>query len=396
MKKNIFGLIILFIFVLNLLSCSNFKNFFSFNAYRKGIKAEREGNLELACQYYIRDIKKYPTKTRSRTALADVFYTKAYLKKNQNTDTLADWKNALITNEIAFEIESDSNRKNVLISCYVNIINKKIEEKDYNNAMKYIETSSKYLNDDKTINVIKAKLYDYIENTDSELAVYKNILAQDTGNEIALINMSNLLLNKGDTVSAKEYLFKAFELNKKSIVVNKNIAYLFLKNNDYANSIKYYINVLELNPNDVESLNNLAFCYTKTGDYYLALRNFEKALELTPIDSDIYLNIGKMFYQQENYQNAIDNFKKALLLKESNFDALVSLALAYQKFGQIDEAISTFEKIIQINKEFYLAYDNLIFIYKKYKNNQVMVDFYLAKYKKVNNDGYEKIIKYLK
>ncbi|HPQ19215.1 MAG TPA: tetratricopeptide repeat protein [bacterium] len=377
---------IFYFFLLFFIACFDYKTYFAWNAYRKGIKAEREGNLDKAINYYLLDIKKYPTKTRSRIALADVLYTKAYYKKDANTDSFIDWKNALIANEIAYEINSDTERKNILLSCFLNIIQNQLKANNIQNADNYMQVAKKYFADNKKFLIFEAQLLSHTANIESEIETYKNILLTEQDNETALNNLSLLCLNKNDTQSIKPYLIKAIQKNPNSIAANKFLGLLNLQDNNINDAILNFKKVLEFKPNDIESLNNISLCYIKTGDYYLALKNFEKILEINPLDFETFFNIGRLYFLQANYYEAIENFRKALLLNENHFDSLVNLAIAYKYNNEFDKSISTFEKIINIKEDFFLAYENLIYLYKTKKNNQVMAEYYLNKYKKLNKD----------
>lgn len=381
--------IILFLCLIIVANCNSIRNLFVFKPYNRGINAENDGNYDAAINYYMQDIQRNPEETRSRLALADVFYRVTFQKIQNNTVSISDLKNTIITNKIAYEIEESNYRNDTLHKIFLVLIEKYIQLDDFDNAHNYIERAEKLFPNDEHLNLLKGKILSLNNKKEEEIFLYRTLIQSSESLDIDIVNNLIILLNEEKQYDeSKSILYSLISDNPNNDRLYFLLGSVYLLENDWENAENYFNSALKIKK-DINSFVNIAYVQLHLGKFADALENYEKALEINPINVDVFFGLGNLFFLQEDYRNSIEFFEKAIIINSEDIFLLHNLANAYMKNNNFNNAVSTFENILSIDPYNSLAYENIIYIYREKLNNIKMSDYFLERYRVVNPEGYE-------
>ncbi len=178
---------------------------------------------------------------------------------------------------------------------------------------------------------------------------------------------------------------KAVQLNGKSYVAVRNLAYAHEIRNQRQKAIELYeqaaamaphlsyIRVdiarnksilkdfngaradleraIQIDPQDPQAYDDLGVMYFTDQKYKLAADNFDKAIQVNPDYSAAYGHMGWVYYALKNYEDAITSFEKAIAMGQSNVGYYYQLGLSYAYLKQCDKARPWFEKALAVEPD---------------------------------------------
>lgn len=189
---------------------------------------------------------------------------------------------------------------------------------------------------------------------------------------VALNNMGNVQLMKGDKEQALEFFKEALAVQSKltpDAVIKKgiaasysNIGAVHASMGDLEQALKNYKAALDLRTeiNDQQGLaisyTNIALIHYNKGNYPEALKNNFVALKIEQEMDDklaiarSYNNIGSIYVQQANYPEAIRNFSSALEIQKELGDKQ-GIGRSYNNLGTIQYLEKNYTKALQSFQE---------------------------------------------
>jgi tetratricopeptide (TPR) repeat protein len=148
-----------------------------------------------------------------------------------------------------------------------------------------------------------------------------------------------------------------------SRVYNKfiNLGNDLFKKHNYKQAKQYYYKALQVNANWEEAYNNLGSLLALQGQLDEAAVHFQKALEINPRYAEAHFNLGNIFARKEKFDNAISHYQKAI---KANPDfgqgmAYIGLGNIYVKKERLTEALSAYYKAIEINPRNFHLYNKI-------------------------------------
>ncbi len=237
---------------------------------------------------------------------------------------------------------------------YINQLLIEYESRNYDKFNNYIIEAKKYLKkedlseyqeliNDKILQIEKEKelnkAQNYIENgkIENAIKIYKDL--NKNINSINILKLiSNLYIQKGDFLSALEYLDTVNINNYKKKEIQANLFY-------------------------------------RLGDYSKLDDICNDIIRTNPESTDCYILMGKSKIEN-NPDDAIFYFNNALTIDPINFQAIIGKGRAYLRLGKIKESVLQFERGIQINKNSYEPYHYLGILYYKEKNYNISIDYF--------------------
>ncbi len=246
-----------------------------------------------------------------------------------------------------------------------------LENSDYQNALKYINSFKKkkkieiyiypinwfdqsYSLKQKQLN----RIYDYF------MARYYNSKGcSEKDEERCLYNLNKSMKYLGNCLRnspEKENLFFKEQISN----VNNNIGRLYLNQDKFELAIKYFLLAMENAGSDNESLingdialtyNSIAIKHFNASKYSKSIEFLKKALKYKKFlkNSDlsfIYTNLGRTHYRKGNYKKSIEIFKKAYDSKP-NQDILDSIGLNYIMLSVLNSKKKYYKNSIKYYKE---------------------------------------------
>ncbi len=214
-----------------------------------------------------------------------------------------------------------------------------------------IETYQTALEHDKGFLTIRRELknlYVRQENWDHAMDLYSPLTTVDSTRVGALIEMSNLMLQKGDTLSAIERVDGLMQDHENDWRVPATLArYHFMaKQNQQAAS--YFNKSIKLR-RDLPGLWVLrGINYIQMDSLQQALDNFLASLDQFPDDAEMNYYAGILYNRQNNYVRAAAFLKKALKQEPQNIQALLALSNAYDELHQFSRSEQVYQTLLKI------------------------------------------------
>ena len=282
------------------------------------------------------------------------------------------------------EIKIEPYRGKVLSLAYAN---KK------NEALKITDNDIKSIFSEKEILNIKSEIYFIDKDYSNALIFINRSLKIDINNEESLvIKLKILYYMKSNKKDILDCLNKIQKINKNNPFAFYYLGKISQDEEKYEKAIELYIKSLENHyKNIVEIFENLGICYQKIQEYKEALIYYEKYSIYIPKD-EIYFKMALCSLELKLYNKANEYFTMCITLNNRNVEAMNYKGICYVNLGNEKKAERNFLKAIEIDCNFHKAYLNLIKLYilkRKYDDAQNILNL-AFKRAKLENDSEEK------
>ncbi|WP_020005132.1 tetratricopeptide repeat protein [Brachyspira innocens] len=259
-------------------------------------------------------------------------------------------------------------------------IQKLIEEKNYEEAIKLCDEAIKKDDKDEDAYFLKGNIYfdlgydnetiklysnnsdayinnvviskSYLENYEKAIENYNKAIELNPDNEDAYFHRGLSKSNLKRYKEAIEDYNKAIELapNDSDAYLNRGALKGYLK--EYESSINDFNNAMRLEPNDEHIYFNRAISNSNLKRYKEAIEDYNKAIELNPNYEDAYTNRGITKFNLKEYKEAIEDFNKAIKLNPNANDVYFNIGLSNFNLKRYKEAIEDYNKSIELNPNY--------------------------------------------
>ncbi len=130
-------------------------------------------------------------------------------------------------------------------------------------------------------NITRAMAYDKLGRPSMSIGAYRDVLAIDPDNPLALNNLAYLYAERGENLDeAMVYAKQAVEADPDNPVFLDTLGWLYYKTGDYSKALEYIERALENDPDEAEIYEHLAEIYRVSGNPVKAKEYQEKAERL--------------------------------------------------------------------------------------------------------------------
>lgn len=223
----------------------------------------------------------------------------------------------------------------------------------YREAVSDYDMGLKYLPEEKVFLINKAICQEDLKEYDASAATYERLLKLYPNYDRAYLARAQLMLAKGDTLSARRDVDKCISLNKNipaSYVIRSEIA--MRHDGDYQAALNDMNEAIKLEPHYAGYFINRGFMKYKLEDYFGAMADYDYALELEPTNVTAHFNRGLLNVEVSENDKAIGDFTYVLGSAPDNFMARYNRALLYYKTGQYDKAIADYNVVLEKYPDF--------------------------------------------
>ena len=223
----------------------------------------------------------------------------------------------------------------------------------YREAVSDYDMGLKYLPEEKVFLINKAICQEDLKEYDASAATYERLLKLYPNYDRAYLARAQLMLAKGDTISARRDVDKCISLNKNipaSYVIRSEIA--MRHDGDYQAALNDMNEAIKLEPHYAGYFINRGFMKYKLEDYFGAMADYDYALELEPTNVTAHFNRGLLNVEVSENDKAIGDFTYVLGSAPDNFMARYNRALLYYKTGQYDKAIADYNVVLEKYPDF--------------------------------------------
>ena len=131
-------------------------------------------------------------------------------------------------------------------------------------------------------------------DTDSAVALYREVLSYDPSNVKALTNLGALCLAQSDADTAVAFLERAYAQEPGNFEVNNNLGSAYRMKGDWESAVTYYQHALAAQPGNATVLENLARAYASAGRYEDARVLYEDVLKASPQNWGAWYDAAKV------------------------------------------------------------------------------------------------------
>jgi len=176
---------------------------------------------------------------------------------------------------------------------------------------------------------------------------YRQILAQDKDNAVAIQLIGMALNQLGHVSEALPYLQRAVKIAPQSEGVSLQLGDAYEQLGQLEDAASVYRELLKQSPNHAAANNNLAGVLQRTGQLDEAIEHYQQAVKLNPNYLIGWKNYAVAADAAGKTEWAAEAYKQWLWLEPGNVTAAMRHGAILQQMGQADEAISVFASVMQ-------------------------------------------------
>ncbi|MGI9316238.1 MAG: sulfotransferase [bacterium] len=197
------------------------------------------------------------------------------------------------------------------------------------------------------------------ENFEKARSHFQALLDADPSNADARFNLSNALIQSGDSQSALEILNPLLERHpsKEQMILAGQIL-LDLKRFEEAGEIQKDLKSTYPEDEEVWKL-ELSLCEL-IKDHFRVVDIAQRILKKSPKDADVWNALGGAYFQLDAIEKSKDSYLKAIDLDQKHAEYRNNIGLTYASLGDKKSAEEYYRKAIALNSEYAEAYRNLV------------------------------------
>jgi tetratricopeptide (TPR) repeat protein len=183
-----------------------------------------------------------------------------------------------------------------------------------------------------------ARLYRLHNEPEKAEQVLQKMLHDDPGNEAAVEQLTQLLLDESKAEEAIKLLEGMTERSSSPTLFDL-LGDAYTQVHDYQKAETAYRKAVELDPSELSHLRGLGQTLLSEEKYPEALTVYQKLVDLMPDDSDNYLRIAQIYRELHELDKAEENLLKARQYNPGSLEVLYNEAMIYEAQGRYDDAI---------------------------------------------------------
>ncbi len=183
-----------------------------------------------------------------------------------------------------------------------------------------------------------ARLYRLKNEHDKAEQVLRSILKSDPENELAVEQLTQLLMDEGKAPEAVA-LLEGITAHSPTPVLLDLLGDAYTQAHDLAKAEQAYRKAQDLDPSELSHQRGLGQTLLAEEKYAEALAVYQKLSDLMPDDSDVYLRIAQIYRELHQLDKAENNLVKARQYAPGSLEVMYNEAMLYQAQGRFEDAI---------------------------------------------------------
>jgi tetratricopeptide (TPR) repeat protein len=177
-------------------------------------------------------------------------------------------------------------------------------------------------------------------------ALYRQVLAVQTGNFDALHLCGVLMHQRGQPAEALKLIASALKTNARSAAAHSNYGIVLAVLERHEDALKSYERAVKLKPDYAEALNNRGNTLRALKRTQDALLSFERAIAARPDYSEALNNRGNALVELGRNEEALASYEQALVHRPNYPDALVNRGQCLVRLNRQDDALASFDRAL--------------------------------------------------
>lgn len=183
-----------------------------------------------------------------------------------------------------------------------------------------------------------ARLYRLRNEHDKAEDVLRSLLKQDTENEAAVEQLTQLLLDEGKSADAVS-LLEGITSRTPSPALLDLLGDAYTQTHELEKAEAAYRKAVELDPSELSHERGLGQTLLAEEKYSDALVVYQKLADLMPDDSDVYLRLAQIYRELHQLDHAEENLLKARQYAPGSVEVMYNEAMLYEAQGRYEDAI---------------------------------------------------------
>ena len=238
-------------------------------------------------------------------------------------------------------------------------------------------------------NKIKEKNYD-----DAIIYLEEMIKNDDENYLLGLSTIADIHVMRKDFSQAIIYFDKIIQINPKLPFIYNNKGYVLLKTNKIDEAKECFSLAIKYKKDFFEALNNFGIVLQKQGLFSEAEGYFKKSIDINNNYIDAYDNLIKLEIKLNNLNEAENLCKKLNKVQDNRPNTLNNLGIIYKKKNKINDSTKYFEKAVKNNENYLPGLINLAknyFLNNDFKNSK----FYFEKAINIDKNNVNALSSYI-
>ena len=229
---------------------------------------------------------------------------------------------------------------------YINLSNSYIALKDYDNALKVIDTAINHKPDDYDLYNKKGIIFNTQNKFSDALIQYRKSLKIKPDNYKVYYNLFNNYNSMHNFDSAMANINFAIKLMPEDYQLINAKGYLLFNNAKYDEAVKSYNESIKLKPDFTTAYINLSQCYFTMKDSDNSLKTLDAGLKYAPNDYLLLNNKGYMLFVSGKSEEALNYYKQSISNNPDYMTTYVNLANCYRSLKDYDNALKNIDIVI--------------------------------------------------
>jgi tetratricopeptide (TPR) repeat protein len=192
--------------------------------------------------------------------------------------------------------------------------------------------------DTAIVHELKGLVFWKMRQPDKALSSFRNLLAADSLDKNALINIGTIYTSLKEFDSAEYYLSNALLAENNNPLVFNALAMLSTAKGDPDRGMEWIEKALQLNAKDPYVLNNKGYIHLKRNQHKEAIQSIDESIASDPYNGWAYRNKGIYFYKTGNYNEALRLLNRAREMDPTIEELNYWLGMVYNKLGESSKA----------------------------------------------------------
>ncbi len=183
-----------------------------------------------------------------------------------------------------------------------------------------------------------ARLYRLRNEHDKAEEVLRILLKQDSENEAAVEQLTQLLLDEGKSADAV-LLLESITSRTPSPALLDLLGDAYTQTHDLAKAEAAYRKATELDPSELSHTRGLGQTLLAEEKFADALTVYQKLADLMPDDSDVYLRLAQIYRELHQLDHAEESLLKARQYAPGSLEVMYNEAMLYEAQGRYEDAV---------------------------------------------------------
>jgi tetratricopeptide (TPR) repeat protein len=183
-----------------------------------------------------------------------------------------------------------------------------------------------------------ARLYRLRNEHDKAEEVLRSLLKQDSENEAAVEQLTQLLLDEGKSADAV-LLLEGITSRTPAPALLDLLGDAYTQTHDLAKAEAAYRRATELDPSELSHTRGLGQTLLAEEKFAEALTVYQKLADLMPDDSDVYLRLAQIYRELHQLDHAEQSLLKARQYAPGSLEVMYNEAMLYQAQGRYEDAV---------------------------------------------------------